>query len=94
MRRGTRQHLAGVVVNIHPNLARTEFDVLKAVLTNCVRHGPGSQNRKGHEDFRAHLAGRVAHAGMLNAARGAKLKGIFDRIAWWQVRPVDAESSR
>ncbi|WP_328805981.1 reverse transcriptase family protein [Paraburkholderia solitsugae] len=82
MRRGARQHLAGVVVNSHPNLARPEFDALKAVLTNCVRHGPASQNRDGHSNFRAHLAGRVAHAAMLNAARGAKLKGIFDQIEW------------
>lgn len=82
MRRGARQHLAGVVVNSHPNLARPEFDTLKAVLTNCVRHGPGSQNRERHADFRAHLAGRVAHAAMLNAARGEKLKALFDRIVW------------
>ncbi|RKF44509.1 reverse transcriptase [Paraburkholderia fungorum] len=82
MRRGTRQHLAGVVVNSHPNLARTEFDALKAVLTNCVRLGPASQNREGHAEFRAHLAGKVAHAAMLNAARGVKLKVIFDRIVW------------
>jgi RNA-directed DNA polymerase len=82
MRRGARQHLAGVVVNSHPNLVRAEFDALKAVLTNCVRHGPSSQNREGHSDFRAHLAGRVAHAAMLNATRGVKLKRIFEQIEW------------
>ncbi|MGS0894359.1 reverse transcriptase family protein [Burkholderia stagnalis] len=82
MRRGARQQLAGVVVNRHPNLARDAFDILKAVLTNCVRHGPASQNRDAHPDFRAHLAGRVAHAAALNAARGAKLRTLFDRIVW------------
>ncbi|MFM0597292.1 reverse transcriptase family protein [Paraburkholderia dilworthii] len=82
MRRGARQHLAGVVVNSHPNLARPTFDTLKAILTNCVRHGPHSQNRDAHSDFRAHLAGRVAHLAMLNAGRGAKLKAIFERIVW------------
>ncbi|KWH65312.1 reverse transcriptase family protein [Burkholderia anthina] len=82
MRRGTRQQLAGVVVNRHPNLARDAFDRLKAILTNCIRHGPASQNRDAHPDFRAHLAGRVAHASALNAARGAKLRALFDRIAW------------
>ena len=82
MRRGARQHLAGVVVNQHPNLARSEFDTRKAILTNCVRHGPASPNREGHVDFRAHLQGRVAQAVMLNAQRGAKLKGIFERIGW------------
>ncbi|AXF26037.1 RNA-directed DNA polymerase [Burkholderia pyrrocinia] len=82
MRRGARQQLAGVVVNRHPNLARDEFDLLKAILTNCIRRGPASQNRDAHPDFRAHLAGRVAHAAALNAARGAKLCALFDRIAW------------
>ncbi|MFM0265326.1 reverse transcriptase family protein [Paraburkholderia sediminicola] len=82
MRRGARQHLAGVVVNSHPNLARPAFDALKAVLTNCVRHGPASQNREGYSDFRAHLVGRVAHAAMLNPARGAKLMAILERIVW------------
>ena len=55
MRRGVRQHLAGVVVNQHPDVARSEFDTLKAILTNCVRHGVASQNREGHADFHAHL---------------------------------------
>ncbi|MBR8404766.1 reverse transcriptase family protein [Burkholderia cenocepacia] len=82
MRRGTRQQLAGVVVNRHPNLSRDAFDRLKAILTNCIRRGPASQNRDAHPDFRAHLAGRVAHATALNAARGVKLRALFDRIVW------------
>ncbi|WP_179401405.1 reverse transcriptase family protein [Burkholderia guangdongensis] len=82
MRRSVRQRLAGVVVNRHPNLARDAFDTLKAMLTNSVRHGPASQNRDAHPDFRGYLAGRVAHATMLNATRGIKLRAIFDRIAW------------
>ncbi|MGI4815915.1 MAG: reverse transcriptase family protein [Janthinobacterium lividum] len=82
MRRGARQHLAGVVVNRHPNMARDQFDRLKALLTNCVRAGPESQNRDGVADFCAHLRGHVAHATMLNASRGGKLMAIFDRIVW------------
>ena len=35
---------------------------LEALLFNCVRHGPSSQNHASIDDFRAHLAGRVAHA--------------------------------
>ncbi len=45
-------------------------------------NGTVSQNRDAHPDFRAHLAGRVAHAAALNAARGAKLRALFDRVAW------------
>ncbi len=77
-----RQHLAGVVVNRHVNVGRAEFDELKAILTNCVRHGPANQNRGGVPDFRAHLLGRIAHVAMLNADRGRKLRELFERIGW------------
>jgi RNA-directed DNA polymerase len=79
---GGRQQLAGIVVNRHPNLRRDELDRLKAILTNCVRHGPASQNRDGQLDFRGHLLGRIAHVSFLNPARGKILRSIADRIAW------------
>jgi hypothetical protein len=82
MRQGVRQQLVGVVLNAHPNTAREDYDRLKAILCNCVRHGPQSQNRAGHPDWRAHLAGRIAYAGMLNAARGQRLQALFNRISW------------
>ncbi len=82
MRRAVRQQLAGVVVNAHPNVSRDEYDRLKAILTNCVRHGPASQNRADQADFRGHLLGRIAYVAMLNPARGAKLRGLFERTRW------------
>ncbi len=82
MRRGVRQHLAGVVVNDHPNVTRADFDRLKATLTNCIRHGAASQNRAGHDDFRAHLLGRVSFVAMINPARGQRLQALFERIEW------------
>lgn len=82
MPRGGRQHVTGVVVNVRPNVPRAAFDRLKATLTNCLRHGPASQNRDKHADFRAHLAGKVSHVAMVNPARGRKLWVLFDRIAW------------
>ncbi|WP_439630105.1 reverse transcriptase family protein [Gemmata sp.] len=87
MRRGRRQTVTGVVVNAHPNVPRADFDLLKATLTNCARHGPAGQNREGRPDFRAHLAGRVAHAAAVNPARGSKLWALFDRIAWPAAAP-------
>ena len=65
MRQGVRQYLAGIVTNERVNVVRADYDRLKAILTNCARRGPESQNREGHEDFRAHrvawkyCAGRV-----------------------------------
>jgi hypothetical protein len=82
MRPGVCQRVTGVVINAYPNVARDRFDVLKATLHNCVRHGPAAENRAGHPDFRAHLAGRIAHVAMLNPARGNRLQALFAQIAW------------
>ncbi len=82
MRQGVRQILAGAVVNAHPNVARTDFDTLKATLHNCLNHGIATQNRTNHPDFRSHLGGRVAHVAALNPERGARLRALFDRIDW------------
>jgi hypothetical protein len=87
--RAARQAVTGLVVNVRPNVPRADFDLLKAILTNCVRHGPASQNRANAPDFRAHLAGRVSHVASANRVRGRKLWAIFDRIAW----PAAAEAS-
>lgn len=82
MRQGVRQHLAGIVVNRHPNIRRLEFDRLKAILVNCRRHGPENQNHESHPDFRAHLNGRVAFVEQLHPARGNRLRKLFDAISW------------
>jgi hypothetical protein len=82
MRPGVCQRITGVVINAHPNVTRDTFDVLKATLHNCIRRGPAAENRDGHPDFRAHLAGRIAHVAMLNPARGGRLQALFERIAW------------
>jgi hypothetical protein len=82
MRAGVRQHVTGVVVNVRPNISRSEFDRIKAILTNCVRHGPASQNRQGVADFRAHLAGKVAHISSIHPQRAERLWSLFRRIRW------------
>jgi hypothetical protein len=80
MRQGVRQYLAGIVVNEHVNVIRRDFDALKAILTNCARHGWESQNRNGRADFKAHLAGRVSFVEMVNAKRGARLRQLLDQV--------------
>jgi hypothetical protein len=87
-RQGQRQMVAGVVVNVRPNITRAEWDRLKATLTNCIRTGPDAQNRSGHPNFREHLRGRIAHVAMVNPARGRKLYAIFDRIDWSATPPA------
>jgi hypothetical protein len=82
MRQGVRQHLAGLVTNAKVNVMRLDYDRLKAILTNCVRFGPASQNRDGHLDFRAHLLGRVGFVAMIHREKGARLRALFERIPW------------
>jgi RNA-directed DNA polymerase len=82
MRQGVRQRAAGVVINKKINITREDCDQLKAILYNCVCHGTGEQNRAGVADFRAHLAGRVAHVARLNPQRGERLVRLFERIVW------------
>ena len=57
-------------------------DQLKAILYNCSRHGPKSQNINDHPNFKAHLRGRIAYVSWLNPSRGQKLHGLWDRISW------------
>ncbi len=69
LRSNQRQTVTGVVVNEKLNVSRRDYDRLKALLTNCARHGPASQNREQHPEFAAQLVGRIAHVAQLNAAR-------------------------
>ena len=82
MRQGVRQQLTGLVVNMRPNIRRSDYDGLKAILTNCERGRPGEQNRDKRSDFRAHLSGRVSFVESINPGRGAKLRAIYNRIDW------------
>lgn len=79
---GARQQVAGVRLNVHPNIPRETFDELKAILHNCWRYGPDSQNRTGHPHFRDHLNGRLAYWSSICPDRIVKLREMFDRIEW------------
>jgi hypothetical protein len=76
------QRLGGMTINQRPNLPRQQFDQLKAILHNCVRWGPLSQNHEGVDDFRAHLQGRVAHAAWLNPEKAERLRRLWRQIEW------------
>jgi len=82
LRNHQRQSVAGVVVNTRTNISRQTYDDLKATLTNCLRHGPTSQNREQHPNFPAHLQGRIAHVLQLNRVRGERLRALYAKIDW------------
>jgi RNA-directed DNA polymerase len=79
---GGRQSVCGIVVNVRPNVLRSEYDELKAILHNAAVHGPAGQNRAGIADFEAHLRGRISWVASLNPARGEKLRRRFAEIRW------------
>ena len=82
MRQGVRQRLVGLVANQRVNVIRADADRLKAILTNCIRHGPETQNREAHPHFRAHLEGRVGFVESINPAKGQRLRALLDQIEW------------
>jgi RNA-directed DNA polymerase len=77
-----RQSVCGIVVNVRPNVLRSEYDKLKAILHNAASHGPADQNRADIADFKAHLRGRISWIAALNPARGEKLRRRFAEISW------------
>ncbi len=82
MPRAGRQRLAGLVVNDRPRVAREEVDVLRAILHNCRRDGPSSQNRAGVPAWEEHLRGRIAWVAQHDPVRGARLGAVHDDIDW------------
>lgn len=81
-RRGVRQSVTGVVVNERTSAGRREVDRLHAILHNAAEHGPASQNRAGHPEFRAHLLGRIGWVEQVHPGRARRLREEFARIVW------------
>jgi hypothetical protein len=82
MHRSGRQVVTGLVVNAHPAIRRADYERYEAILVNCIRHGPASQNRDAHPDFRAHLRGLVAQVASIQPERGRKLAALLERVSW------------
>ncbi|MDZ7812345.1 MAG: reverse transcriptase family protein [Ideonella sp.] len=77
-----RQTVCHIVVNQHPNMVRTEFDRLKAILHGSLRDGPSAHNRESVSDWRAHLHGRVAWLAQLNPDKARRLQTMLQQIDW------------
>jgi len=80
--RSQRQRITGLVVNDHPNVSRSEFDALRALLHNAAVHGARSQNLEGHGDFRAHVLGRINWFVHVNPRRVERLMAQFVAVDW------------
>lgn len=89
MRRGHQQRVLGLSVNQRLNTPRIEYETLRAILHNCVRFGPDTQNRRQHPRFRESLQGRIAHVANIHTARGEKLHKLFLAIRWPNPNEID-----
>ena len=86
MRRGVRQHLAGLVANEHPNIIRADFDVLKATLQPAI----GLPNTLGESQGfwellnPAYGMGRqtAAYRGHLITYHGGDLPGFHSQVSF------------
>ena len=83
MHQGVRQSLTGLVLNQHVNYPRYKYDKLKAILFNCCRYGANSQNLENHDDFKAHLQGKIAYVKTINPKRAIRLEQLFAKIEWY-----------
>ena len=82
MPRAGRQTLGGLVVNDRPKVARHQVDLLRAILHNCHRHGPSTQNHDDVPAFEEHLRGRIAWVAQHAPVRGRRLQEVHDAIDW------------
>lgn len=80
--RSQRQSIVGIVVNEHPNIARKDYDTLKAILHNCSIYGPETQNKEKIHNFQEHLRGKIAHVTSISRLKGDKLQSIYNKIEW------------
>ena len=70
------------MVNDRPRVRRDEVDVLRAILHNCHRFGPSTQNRHDVPAWEDHLRGRIAWVAHHDPSRGARLQAVHDAIDW------------
>ena len=82
MRQGVRQHLAGLVTNQRVNIVRADFDLLKAILTNCNPTGSG-ESKPGSSSALPAASSRTGGFRRIDqSGRGRQLRALFDRIHW------------
>jgi RNA-directed DNA polymerase len=79
-----RQVVTGIVVNRKLNIARDDYDRLKARLHRLAVDGPDSPRSADGVDPQAHLRGQVAWVASLNSGRGEKLRRLLDAVDWDQ----------
>jgi len=77
-----RQIVTGLVVNETLNVPRKERRRLRAILHNCKKDGPLSQNKSAKVDFSSYLKGKIDFVNMVNPGAAKKLYDLHAEINW------------
>ena len=77
MGQGGQQKVTGIVVNKKPNLARKDYDQIKAVI-HALRNP--NDPRRGDIGFRKHIEGRIGWVKRINPGRGEKLCQLYNTV--------------
>ncbi len=76
----TAQRVTGIVVNQRPGVPRKLVRRLRAILHRTQFEGLENQNREGHPNFPAWIAGMVAYVQMVNPQQGEPLKQALEKL--------------
>jgi retron-type reverse transcriptase len=79
-RRSAAQRVTGIVVNDRANVPRKVRRQMRAILHNAGKTSLESQNRDGHEDFRAYLQGMIGFIHEANPEQAQPLKARLERL--------------
>jgi retron-type reverse transcriptase/ribosomal protein L37E len=79
-RRNTRQSVTGLGVNDRLNVPRKTVRRLRAILHRAKHEGLAKQNRDGHPNFEAWVAGMIAYIEMANPPQGRSLREAYEQL--------------
>ena len=83
----TRQMVTGLVVNEALSVPRPLRRKLRAILHNAGKDGLAAQNRAGHPNFPAYLAGMIAFIRAANPRHAAALQANLERPGFGPAAP-------
>ncbi|MBC8233971.1 reverse transcriptase-like protein [bacterium] len=77
-----RKVVTGLIVNTKVNVPKEKVRKVCAIIHNCIKYGPDSQNREGKPNFKDSLRGHVEYIRSINPPLGDKLMQEFNKIEW------------
>ena len=77
-----RRFMAGLIVNDKLNVPKEQIRELRAIIHNCKKDGPSSQNSDNRSNFREHLYGRVGYVRSVNQIAGDRLLTMLNEVDW------------